>query len=110
MTRHEYIEMCMKRESVRNIRKNVLPSVADPTMAQSGRELLFNPKNINYNRVSYYKGVPVEQIQGFDKMYADKIEVFDDAKKLSDKTKKQLDDLQTKYEKSKKESFKEDIK
>ena len=107
MTRQEYIKHCMQRKSVRTIRKNVLPSVADPTMAQSGRDLLFNPKPIRYDRVEYSQGVPLEQMRSFDNMYAQKMDVFEDAKQLSHKTKKQLDDMQKKYEDSKKEPKKE---
>lgn len=110
MTRLEYINICMQRKSVRSIRKNVLPSVTDPSMAQSGRDLLFNPKPIMYNRVEYSQGVPVDQMHSFDKMYADKLDVFKDAQEHSTKTKKQLDKIQEEYEKSKNQSSKEDSK
>lgn len=108
MTRQEYINLCMQRRSVRTIRKNVLPSVADPSMAQSGRDLVFNPKPIMYNRVEYSQGVPVEQMKSFDQMYAQKLDVFADAKEHSTKTKKQLDKIQEEYEKSKNQPPKED--
>lgn len=107
MTRQEYINLCMQRRSVRTIRKNVLPSVADPSMAQSGRDLVFNPKPITYNRVEYTQGVPVEQMKSFDQMYAQKLDVFQDAKEHSTKTKKQLDKLQEEYEKSQNKSSEE---
>ena len=100
--------MCMQKRSVRSVTKNVLPSVADPSMAQSGRDLVFNPKPINYNRCDYYKGVPADQIQSFDQMYAQKIDVFQAAKEHSDKTKKHLDTLQKKYEESQKKPAESD--
>ena len=101
MTRQEYLNQCKSRSSVRVYRKNVLPSVTDPSMAQSGRDLLFNPKPINYDRCDYYKGLPVDQMRSFDQMYAQKMDVFNDAKELSTTTKKQLDKLEKEYEKSK---------
>lgn len=65
---------------------NVLPSVADPTQAQSGRDLVFNPKPIVNTRIKYSQGVPSHEMQPFDKMYPDKLDVFSSAKETSDKT------------------------
>ena len=100
MTKQEFLNHCKQRKSVRSYKSNVLPSVTDPTLAQSGRDILFNPKPINYNRVEYTQGVPLAQMQSFDKMYAEKLDVFQDAKDHSTKTKKQLDKMQEDYEKS----------
>ena len=106
MTRNEYVQHCMNRQSVRTIQKNVLPSVADPSMAQSGRDLLFNPKSIRYNRVEYAQGVPLDQMKPFDQMYAQKLDVFQDAQNHSKETKKKLEE----YEKSQSKPSPEDTK
>lgn len=101
MTKQEYLNHCKQRKSVRNYASNVLPSVTDPTLAQSGRDLLFNPKPIAFNRVDYVQGVPLEQMKSFDNMYAQKLDVFEDAKQQTQETTKKLDKLQETYKKSK---------
>lgn len=76
MKRKDYISMLNGRKSINNGENNVIDSVADPTQAQSGRDLVFNPKPLVNNRITYAEGVSADKLQPFDKMYADKLEVF----------------------------------
>lgn len=96
MTRQEYLDYCKCKTSKRTIVKNVLPSVADPTMAQTGRDMLYNPKPICYNRVTYSNGVPAAEVKAFDRMYPDRLDVFQEAKAISE-------DVQSKLSKIEKE-------
>lgn len=90
MTRQEYLDYCKCKTSKRTIEKNILPSVADPTMAQTGRDMLYNPKPIRYNRVTYSNGVPAAEVKAFDKMYPDRLEVFQEAQAISEDVKSKL--------------------
>ena len=83
MKRIEYIDYCMSRKSMRSNEKNVIASVTDPTQAQSGRDMVFNPKPINYNRVTYTQGVPAADMKSFDRMYPDKFESHREAQQLT---------------------------
>lgn len=93
MTRREYIQHCQKRVSVRGTESNVLRSDTDPTQAQTGRDLLFNPKPIIYNRVQYSEGVAAKDMKAFDKMYPDKFESFAAAKTLTEDVKQKYDSM-----------------
>ena len=56
-------------------------SVTDPTFAQSGRELIFNPLGYETKPI-YANGVALNDMQPFDGMYVDKHQAFQYAKEL----------------------------
>lgn len=92
MKRSEFIKFTSsKRYNGVKREFNDLPTSVDPTQAQSGRDMLFNPKPIKY-RGTYSNGVPSKDMQVFDKMYADKFDSFAAAFAISK-------DVQDKYEK-----------
>ena len=93
MTRKEFLQYSNKRKSLRTYERNILPSVADPTQAQSGRDLVFNPKPIVFDRVVYSEGVPASQMKSFDRMYADRIESFADAQAISNEVREKIKKL-----------------
>ena len=64
-------------------------SVTDPTYAQSGREILFNPLPYDMKPI-YHNGVPLDQMQPFDRMYVDKHEAFQSAKELDTEQKNKV--------------------
>lgn len=94
MTRQEYLDYCKNKKSMRKNEQNVLPSVADPSMAQTGRDLVYNPKPIRYNRVTYSNGVPAAEVKAFDRMYADRLDVFQEAKQVSEDVKSKLSKIE----------------
>lgn len=53
-------------------------SQVDPTQAQTGRQMIFNPKPIRY-RGGYTNGVKVEDMRLFDNPNADKFDVMREA-------------------------------
>lgn len=61
---------------------NPTPSQVDPTQAQTGRDMIFNPKPIRY-RGGYTNGVKVEDMRVFDNPNADKFDVMREAKMVS---------------------------
>lgn len=66
-----------------------LDSVTDPSFAQTGRQIVFNP--LPYTpRPIYSQGVPADQMQAFDGMYKDKFEAFQAAKEFSETQKQDL--------------------
>lgn len=85
MTKQEYIKMLQgKKMPMRQPEKITVPTVTDPSFAQSGRDMIFNP--IGYEtKPIYANGVPLDQMQPFDRMYADKHEAFQSAKELNDR-------------------------
>lgn len=91
MTRNEYKKHLTCRSSSYVGESNVLPSVADPTQAQSGRDLVFNPKPIVNNRITYAAGVLAAEMQPFDKMYAEKLDVFSAAQKASKEARSKIE-------------------
>lgn len=60
----------------------IMKSVTDPTYAQSGRDLVFNPLNYEAKPI-YSNGVPLKDMQPFDGMYKDKHDAFQAAKELN---------------------------
>lgn len=56
-------------------------SVTDPSFAQSGRELVFNPLGYETKAI-YANGVALDNMQPFDGMYVDKHAAFQSAKEL----------------------------
>lgn len=94
MLRTDYIKMRGVPYSIQSSEYNPLPSVADPTQAQSGRDMVFNPKPIVNTRVQYAQGVKASEMRPFDAMYADKMEVFEAAKGITEETKKNYNKMQ----------------
>lgn len=79
-------------------------SVTDPTFAQTGRQLLTNPLPIEY-RMKYPDGVPLNkenpmQFNEFDRLYPDTFKAIREANVITDKTTKQLKELQDKKPKN----------
>ncbi len=93
MKRAEFVKFVSTKKYNRGSKTefNSSPSIVDPTQAQSGRDMLFNPKPIKY-RGTYSNGVPSKDMQVFDKMYADKFDSFAAASAITK-------DVQDKYQK-----------
>ena len=88
MTRNEFVQLTQKKLSDRVVKgeSNSLPSQVDPTQAQSGRDILFNPKPIKY-RGAYSNGVKVEDMRMFDNPHADKFDIMREAQQVSKQVK-----------------------
>lgn len=91
MTRAEYVKHLTHRKSVVEAEVNVLPSVTDPSQAQSGRDLVFNPKPIENKRIVYSAGVLSADMKPFDKMYAEKLDVFSAAQQASKEARSKIE-------------------
>lgn len=107
MKRSDFFNMTTRgvTTSVRSLERNVLRSVANPMFAQTPRQMIFNPiPGFVPRQLNYSAGVLYDNLQPFDKMYADKLDVFGAAQSHSEKTKKQLDELQKQYDASLKDS------
>lgn len=83
------------------LESNSLPSQVDPTQAQSGRDLLFNPKPIKYRGV-YSNGVKLEDMQPFDNPNADKFDVMRAAQKATQEVKDNVKKMEQNAKDSKK--------
>lgn len=85
MKKTDYVNMLQgKKMPMRAPEKITVESVTDPSFAQSGRDLVYNP--IGYEtKPIYANGVPLDQMQPFDGMYVDKHAAFQSAKELNDK-------------------------
>lgn len=77
--------------------KPCVPSVTDPTYAQSGREMIINPLPYETKPI-YQNGIPLDQMQSFDGMYVDKFDAFRSAKEFAESNikdiKKKLKDIE----------------
>lgn len=107
MTRNEF-RKCVVGDVVcpKQVEKNVGVSVTDPSFAQSGREMVFNPLPYNPKPI-YQQGVPLDKMHEFDGMYKDKLDVFQSAKefeqKAGDNLKKGMEDYESKKQSKGKE-------
>lgn len=105
MTRKEFIKFSETGKSAKP--KQVVVndnSVTDPTFAQTGRQMLTNPLAIEY-RMKYPEGTPLNKenpmaFNEFDKIYPDTFKAIREANSLTDKTTKQLKELQNKKTKN----------
>lgn len=88
MKREDYFKFnrTKKYDKTTKQESNSLPSQVDPTQAQSGRDMLFNPKPIKY-RGAYSNGVKLEDMRPFDNPNADKFDVMRAAKMASQEVK-----------------------
>ena len=109
MTRKEYVKFCQSKKTDKaKQRCMTMPSVTDPTFAQTGRQMLTNPLPINY-RVRYSEGAPLNpddphKFNEFDKMYPDKFKAMVEAKEQVNTTKKNLKKASSDYEEKQKET------
>ena len=95
MNKSQFRERLTKgTKSSKHYEHSDLASVTDPSFAQSGRDLVFNPKPYDTKPI-YSSGVPADKMQAFDGMYKDKFEAFQAAKEFQSKTKK---DFKTKVD------------
>ena len=102
MKKSEYIKMLQgTKPAVHKKQENHMPSVTDPSYAQSGRDLLFNPKPYEMKQI-YSNGVPLKDMQPFDAMYADRFQAFQHAKEFSEIQHKDIKDKLAKIEEEKK--------
>lgn len=76
-------------KSIKKHESAELASVTDPSFAQSGREIVFNPLPYDVKPI-YSQGVPADQMQAFDGMYKDKFEAFQAAREFSEKSKTEI--------------------
>lgn len=104
MTRKEYIKYCQTHKHNGN-KKTTTPmqSVTDPTFAQTGRQMIENPLNVNY-RVQYAQGAPLDKdnpyhVNSFDNMYGDKFQSMKEAKQHIEKTKGNVQKIHDHYQK-----------
>lgn len=79
MKRSEYVKLCQNGKT-NHARECVVKdkSVTDPSFAQTGRQILFNPLPIEY-RMKYPAGVPLDKdnpmlFKEYDKLYPDKFD------------------------------------
>ena len=101
MTRKEFLEFTLTRKSNGKQSMHVGESVTDPTFARTGRQMIFQPLNIEY-RMKYPAGVPLDKdnpmnIAEFDKLYPDQFKAIRAAKEHVSSTGKKMDVLQQKY-------------
>ena len=90
MKKCEYIKMLQGiKPTINKVQENHMSSVTDPTFAQSGRELVFNPLPYETKQI-YSNGIPLEQMQPFDAMYADKFDSFEQARQFSESNRKDI--------------------
>lgn len=80
MKKSDYLKLLQgARLPAKKCEKVTVDSVTDPTYAQSGRDLAFNPLPYEMKPI-YTNGVPLNEMQPFDGMYKDKLDVFQSAK------------------------------
>lgn len=103
MKREDYFKFIRtkKYDKSTKLESNPLPSQVDPTQAQSGRDILFNPKPIKY-RGAYSNGVKLEDMRLFDNPNADKFEVMRAAKMASQEVKDNYQKMEQNAKESKK--------
>lgn len=85
---------------------NLMPSCCDPSFAQSGRDMVFNPKNYECKPI-YSNGVPLDQMQPFDGMYKDKHIAFQAAKEVDTQQHEKVRDWKKQQKQPKKEETNE---
>lgn len=108
MTRKEYVKFVESGKG--KLKKPVVSdkSVADPTFAQTGRQMLTNPLNIEY-RMKYPQGTPLDKdnpmkFNEYDKLYPDNFKAIREAQKVVITTEKQLRDASQQIGKKPKEN------
>lgn len=102
MEKSDYVRMLQGvKPTMHKKQENNMPSVTDPAYAQSGRELLFNPKPYEMKQI-YSNGVPLKEMQPFDAMYADRFQSFQQAKEFSETQHKDIKEKLAKIEEDKK--------
>lgn len=102
MKKSDYVKMLQGcKPTMHKKQENNMPSVTDPSYAQSGRDLLFNPKPYEMKQI-YADGVPLKDMQPFDAMYVDRFQAFQQAKEFSETQLKDIKDKLAKIEQDKK--------
>lgn len=99
MTRKEFIQF-VQIGRLNKPKKMLISgrSVTDPSFARNGRQLIFQPLNIEY-RMKYPAGVPLDkdnpmQFKEFDKLYPDTFKAIREANAVTESTKKSLSEIQ----------------
>lgn len=97
MTRKEYVKFVESGKG--KLKKPVVSdkSVADPTFAQTGRQILTNPLNIEY-RMKYPQGTPLDKdnpmkFNEYDKLYPDNFKAIREAQSVVTITESKLRDV-----------------
>lgn len=98
MTREEFLKFTLTKQSNGKKSLHVSDSVVDPTFARTGRQMIFEPLNVEY-RMKYPDGVPLDKdnphnIAEFDKIYPDHFKAVREAKAKVETTTKQLKKMQ----------------
>lgn len=101
MKRNEYVKFTQTGQSKGKKPLITGKSMTDPTFARTGRQMIFQPLNIEY-RMKYPEGVPLDkenplQFREFDKLYPDQFKAIREAKSHVDTTKETLDKLQKQH-------------
>ena len=109
MTRKEFVNYTQTRKGLR-LKKCVVSglSITDPTFAQTGRQMLTNPLNIEY-RMKYPQGTPLDKdnpmkFNEYDKLYPDNFKAIRDAQSVVTTTEKKLRDISQQGSKKQKEN------
>lgn len=99
MKRHEFVKF-VQNHRTDHVKKTVVQdlSVTDPSFAQTGRQIIFNPLPIE-TRIHYIAGVKLNeenphQFNEFDKLYPDTFKAMREAQDSVTKTKTKLNELQ----------------
>lgn len=97
MKRSEYIRFCQSGKSKGKKALISGKSVTDPTFARTGRQMIFQPLNIEY-RMKYPDGVPLDkenplQFKEYDKLYPDTFTAMRDANADVKDTKSKLNKM-----------------
>lgn len=102
MKRKDFVHFVQEHKS-KNKKKPLISgaSITDPTFARTGRQMIFNPLNIEY-RMKYPAGNPLDkenpmEFKEFDKLYPDIFKAMRQAKEHITTTKTKLNELQDKY-------------
>lgn len=100
MKKSDYLKLLQgARLPAKMCEKVTVGSVTDPTYAQSGRDLVFNPLPYEVKPI-YSNGVPLKEMQAFDGMYKDKLDVFQFAKDYDAEQHKNAKDWKEKQDKN----------
>lgn len=105
MKRNEYVKFTQTGKSKGKKPLISGKSICDPSFARTGRQLIFQPLNIEY-RMKYPEGNPLNpenpmQFNEFDKIYPDQFKAMREAKAQVSTTKTKLKEVQKKAKENK---------
>ena len=112
MTRKQFVNYTQTRKGL-TLKKCVVKdlSITDPTFAQSGRQMLTNPLNIEY-RMKYPAGTPLNKnnpmrFNEYDKLYPDNFKAIREAQSVVSSTESKLRDASQQINKNKQQPKKD---